>query len=250
MAYFVNNKWKKYSILKENEALHSHLPDTRKFSESTLWDIVDKESKVILKPSGGFKGRNIYKLSSLGDDKYEIHYKDRKDLFIGRDQTYAYLEEKMGSRNYLIQSYISLLKINQSPLDIRVIVQKCEDSGLWIVTGKVAKLAGDGFFVTNNGLSGGTTLPIEKAIHESLLVIPDNNLNSLLSEIDRITLLATDSLGRYYKKQRIFGFDIGLDTHGHIWIIEANLRPSMSHFYKLKDKTMYWKIKNFHKNKK
>jgi D-alanine-D-alanine ligase-like ATP-grasp enzyme len=40
---------------------------------------------------------------------------------------------------------------------------------------------------------------------------------------------------------------MGLDQNGHIWIIEANRSPMMSHFRKIKDKTMYHRIVEYKK---
>ena len=237
------NKWRRHSIMNENKALQGHLPDTSKFSETSLWDFVDNYHKVILKPSGGRRGKNIFKLSSLGDGMYKIHYEDKINLFLGRDNTYTYLMKMIGSRAYLIQRYIPLLTIIKSPFDIRVITQKCTDSNTWSVTCKVAKVAGKGFIVTNNELSGGSILKVEQAIQDSCLPISTENIHFLLSEIDRVALIAAESLAGYYKEQRIFGFDIGVDKQGHVWIIEGNLRPSLSHFYKLGDKATYRTIR-------
>ena len=49
----------------------------------------------------------------------------------------------------------------------------------------------------------------------------------------------------YYKKSHIFELDIAIDTGGKIWIIEANLRPSISMFNLLKYKKQYKMIKRY-----
>ncbi|MEH7343293.1 YheC/YheD family protein [Bacillus sp. JJ1532] len=247
MKYLGNNKWTKYSIMMENKALQNHLPETSNFSESGLWDLVDKYSTVILKPSSGKRGRNIFKLSSLGEGRYEIHYEDKIDLFFGRNKTIDYLNNKIDFRSYLIQRFIPLLTINGSPFDMRVITQRYNDSNTWFVTGKVAKVAGKGFIVTNNELSGGSVLHVKQAIQNSHLTNSPDKIDFLLSEIDRVALLGTNCLAGYYKEKCIFGFDIGIDQLGHIWIIEGNSRPSLSHFYKLGDKATYRTIREIQK---
>jgi glutathione synthase/RimK-type ligase-like ATP-grasp enzyme len=243
------DKWEKYSTLIKNKELEKHLPETMRFStEKELWDFVDKYPSVILKPIIGSRGRKIFKVSAVESDKFEIHYLNYRSEFIGRYNAYAYFKKnKAPRRTYLAQRYISLANIQGRPIDIRVIVQKQKNSNNWVVTGKVAKLAGQGFFVTNNQLSSGAVLPVAEAIKASNIHKADDNDEKLVSELERIALLATKTLEPLYQGHRIYGFDMGIDSDGHIWIIEANLNPSLSHFMKLQDKTMFHTIKKMRK---
>ncbi|WP_172372066.1 YheC/YheD family protein [Sporosarcina jiandibaonis] len=236
-------KWRKHTLMCGNKKLETYVPDAIEFSKRNLWNFIDRYSEVIVKPTYGSRGRNIYKLSSLGKGKYEIHYKNQKQPFIDRDTAFAYLEQKIGSRSFIIQQYIPLAKIEQSLFDIRVMTQRVNLTSPWAVTGKVAKVAGSGFIVTNNRMSNGSVLPVEKAIRGAHPSISSEKNTSLLKDIDRIALLATESLTRYYKEQRVYGFDMAIDTQGDIWIIEVNLRPLISHFRKLQDQSMYRTIR-------
>ena len=246
------DKWNKYLTLIQNKELEKHLPETMRFStEKELWDFTDKYPSVILKPIMGSRGRNIFKVSALESDKFEIHYLNSTMEFIGRYYTYSYFKKKKAPRRtYLAQRYISLANIQGRPFDIRVIVQKQKNSNNWVVTGKVAKLAGQGFFVTNNQLSSGSVLPVVEAIKASNIHKADGNGEKLVSELERIALLATKTLEPLYKGHPIYGFDMGIDSDGHIWIIEANLHPALSHFFKLQDKTMYRTIKKMRRGNK
>lgn len=246
------SKWQKYSTLIKNKELEKHLPETIKLStEEELWNFIDKYPSVILKPLFGSRGRKIFKVSALELDKFEIHYLNSIREFMGRNNTYSYFKKnKAPRRAYVAQRYISLANIQGSPFDIRVIVQKQKNSYNWVVTGKVAKLAGQGFFVTNNQLSSGTVLPVEEAINSSNIHKADDNGENLVSELERIALLAAKTLEPLYEGHRIYGFDMGIDSDGHIWIIEVNLNPFLSHFYKLQDKTMYRTIKKIRGRRK
>jgi glutathione synthase/RimK-type ligase-like ATP-grasp enzyme len=62
--------------------------------------------------------------------------------------------------------YVALAKIDDSPFDIRVIVQRKIGSNEWNITGCYAKVAKTGFFKTNLA-AGGTVLPVEEAIKRS-----------------------------------------------------------------------------------
>ncbi|MDR7314316.1 YheC/YheD family protein [Brevibacillus nitrificans] len=48
-----------------------------------------------------------------------------------------------------------------------------------------------------------------------------------------------------HTSQNVFGFDMGIDSNGKVWIIEANLRPDITLFLKLKDKGMYLTIVSY-----
>lgn len=244
------DKWEQYLTLIKNEEIAQLLPETLGFSlQEELWNFVDRYQTVILKPRLGNQGKKIFKITELEKDKFEIHYLNSKKVFIGKDQAYAYVQKNKAPRPYIVQRYIPLANVQGRPIDIRVIVQKQKNSNDWVVTGKVAKLAGKGFFVTNNTISGGSVLPIAEAIKKSNIHILDEDIEKLVSEIERITLLTTNTLETLYQNRSIYGFDIGIDSDGHIWIIEGNLSPSFSHFYKLKDKKMFNTIKKLYRGK-
>jgi hypothetical protein len=140
----------------------------------------------------------------------------------------------------MVQRRISRPTINGRPFDLRVIIQRRSGSNIWTVTAKVAKVAGKGYIVSNNTRSKGVLLPVLTAFQRS--TIKHLSPQALLSNIDRIALLSTQRLATYFTDHRIYGLDIGLDENGSVWIIEANLYPSLSHFLKLEDKTMYHRI--------
>jgi D-alanine-D-alanine ligase-like ATP-grasp enzyme len=149
----------------------------------------------------------------------------------------------MGSKSYIVQRKISRPTINGRPFDMRVIVQRRRNSDLWEVTAKVAKVAGKGYIVSNISRSKGTVMPFEIAIQKS--TIKNLSTKTLQSEIDRVAILIASRLAAFFEDHRIYGVDIALDKNGHVWIIEANLFPIMSHFLKLKDKTMYRRIMEY-----
>ena len=86
-------------------------------------------------------------------------------------------------------------------------------------------------------------MPVVEAIKASNI----HNPEKLVSELERIALLAVKISDEFFQGHPIYGLDMGIDRNGHIWIIEVNLSPSLSHFFKLQDKTMYHKIKKLRK---
>ncbi|WP_338075724.1 YheC/YheD family protein [Chengkuizengella sediminis] len=235
------HKWAKYQYMMNNEALIPYVPETYLMDKGDLWLLLDKYEHVILKPSKGSRGRGVILVSTEGNNQYKIHSEDNIVTKKGKEKTYKYLKDKID--NYIIQQSIFRPTINQCPFDLRVITQRKKGSNKWVVTGKVAKVAGEGFIVSNITRSKGQVLPASSAIQMS--TIKNLSYKSLLRKIDRVALTTAHHLVKYYKKNRIFGLDIALDQEGHVWILEANLKPFTSHFKMLEDKRMYRRIKRY-----
>lgn len=239
------NKYERYIKLKEEAELAPHLPETRKFSEENLWDMLNKYVEVILKPIRGQRGKGIIKVSSKGTETYKIHMDKETKTLHGKQETYKYVRQKMGARKYMIQYRIPLAEIKGRPMDLRVMVQRKKVSDPWTVTGKAVKVAGKGYIITNNSRSRGTLMTVKEAMKK--LSIDEETKRNIVKDIDRVTLLAAKKLTEIKPKHRRYGFDIGLDKNNHVWIIEANRMPMLSHFRKLKDKIQYERILKFRK---
>ncbi|MFB6367304.1 YheC/YheD family protein [Paenibacillus elgii] len=237
------SKMIKYKCMIGSKQLAPHVPETRWMTPGNVWGLLAKNGQVILKPLGGSRGAGVILVSSIRGDRYEIHSENKKKIFHEKKQTYNYVKTKTGTREYIVQRRIPLATINKRPFDIRVIVQCKRRSSFWKVTGRIAKVAGKGYIITNITRSKGTLLPIQTAIRKSS--IRKRSVPVLLSNINKIALLTANRLRKIYPLHRIYGMDIGLDRNGHVWIIEANRKPLMSHFMKLKDKTMYRRIMEY-----
>jgi D-alanine-D-alanine ligase-like ATP-grasp enzyme len=107
------------------------------------------------------------------------------------------------------------------------------------VTGKLVKVAGKDFFVTN---AAQKLLTLENAWKES--AISHINIKTLEKDIDEVCLLAANQLEKGNKKIDIIGFDIGISDQGDIWIIEGNYVPDLTMFNKGEFEQMYKNIGN------
>lgn len=239
------NKWLRYSFMAEDDRLAPYLPKTKLFSRPSLRKMINQHKQVILKPVFGRRGFGVILVSTSGNKRYKIHTENKKKKIRGFKKTYRYLKRLIGSRRYMVQQRVRLAKIRNRPFDVRVIVQRKKNSDSWRITGKVTKVAGKGYIVTNNQRSKGSLLKVETAIQKSAL--KRFSKNEILSDIKKIALLTAKSLTARYPNHRVYGLDMGVDRNGHIWIIEANRFPMTSHFRKLKDQTMYRRIMKYKK---
>lgn len=243
MGSVTKNKWLKYLFLKRYPPLAPFLPETRKMSPQSFWTLLEKYRHVIVKPVWGSRGRGVIQVSYLGSDMYAIHYENMKTVKRGRTNTYRSIRKKIGSSNYMVQQRITRPTINDRPFDMRVIVQRKKNSPQWRVTGKVIKVAGKGYIVSNNSRSKGKLLNFEQGLQKSS--ISRLSTAALESRINEVSIRSAMRLGAFFPGHRIYGLDIATDPYGRVSIIEANLYPAMSHFLKLKDVKMYRRILSY-----
>jgi hypothetical protein len=237
------NKLVKYRHMKSFAPLAPYLPQTDWMSPDAFWGMMTRYGRAIVKPAGGSRGRGVYQVTSLENGQYEIHIENRKIVTVGEAETYNYLSQCIGVESYIVQRWISRARVGDRPFDMRVIIQRKRNSKKWIITGKIAKVVGRGYIVSNITRSKGTLLPVHTAIARSPL--KKHSIRSLQSSIDQVGLLSARRLSTLFPSHRIYGLDLALDQSGHPWIIEANLFPAMSHFRKLKDKTMLRRIMTY-----
>lgn len=242
------DKWAKYKYLYDSSAIRPYLPYTDLFSENSFRQFIKNYGAVIVKPRGGSRGRNVFQVKSKGHDLFQIHIEKKKVLLRG-DEVYDYLRRRVGSDgSYIVQERISRAKIRGRPFDLRVIIQRWSGSTQWMVTARIAKLAGKGYIVSNITRSNGRLMRLSKAIRRS--TISHRSEENIKKDINAIALLCAEKLRWYFPDHRIFGLDMALDRNGRVWIIEANLYPSMSHFVKLPDQSLYRRIMAVKKNRR
>jgi len=236
-------KMKKYLCMTGSKEVAPHVPETRWMTRSNFWDLVAKYRQVILKPLGGSRGSGVIQVSEKGYGYYQVHRENKWITIQGQEETYRFLKREMGGRTYIVQHRIPLATVDNRPFDMRLIVQRKRKSRAWKVTGKAAKVAGEGYIVTNISRSNGTVLPVETAIERSSL--EDFSPQMLISDIEKVAIQTAKRLARIYPHQRIYGMDIGLDDNGHVWVIEANRKPMLSHILMVEDERMYRRIQRY-----
>lgn len=203
---------------------HPHLQDHIPASATGVDELeamLSTYGDVFIKNIHGSKGRNIIRVTS--GDGWEV----RQNSFQGDSRqtfkNYRSLEKKVRGwcRNstYLIQETIPFCQFDDRPLDFRFLCHRIGQE--WTVLSSVARVAGDGEFVSNVDRGGQTAkprtilndiLPLSKGIYESMKAISLSTAVYLSEVLD----------GHFSE----FGIDIGIDADGKPWIIEVNSKPS------------------------
>lgn len=237
----LTEKWSQYNLLKKCNRLSNNLPETFLYSVESFWALLERDKQVIVKPCTGRFGYGVLLVSDVGDGHYEYHIENKKVSVTGKEQVTHFLKEGYAYKNKrcIVQQVIPLARIDGSPYDIRVMVQRKRFGYPWEVTGKAVKVAMNGYIATNIPKM---ILPFEQAIVASSISHPAETLSFA---IDRVALIASKQLKKW--KVNKLGLDIGIDTMGNILIIEVNARPILSIFTMLEDKEMYKRMINYHK---
>lgn len=238
------SKWRKHNVMAADSVLRDALPETRRMSRSNLYALLDRYSSVIVKPTGKWGGEGVLKASRLMAGGYKLHAERDVKRYADRDSLYTAVKRRMKNK-CIVQRRIPLAAVNDRPFDLRVMVQRRPGERSWHVTGCIAKVAGRGYIVTNVLRSGGKVVRLADAIRQSDMYIRD--IDAITERIDRIALRAARRLHGYYRDIRTIGLDLGLDKHGHVWIIEPNFKPNIGLFRRYR--TMYKRILSYRPNR-
>ncbi|WP_031516906.1 YheC/YheD family protein [Desulfofalx alkaliphila] len=236
-------KYQRYLQLSKSKVLEGHLPATDLFSPQSFADFIKKYNTVILKPAIGSRGAGVFKISSLGKNTYQVHTENTTSILNGIKETTNYFKENKKPCPYMVQQWVPLAEHEGKPMDFRVMVQRKKTATPWTVTGKLARLAGPGYIVTNNKRSKATVLTPLEAL--KLIGVDSNTGKNLLMKIDNIALEAAKQLTKYRPNHRVWGLDMGVDQDNHIWIIEANNAPMIISFKDLNDQGVLKLIKQY-----
>lgn len=239
-------KWSKHRALlaSSSRLVRQALPETRRFTETGFAEMVERYRKVMVKPVAKWGGQGVVQVTRLSSGKIGLHEDNKKKSFDYVQEAYQYLRNKLGSR-CIVQQRIPLARVGGRPFDVRVMVQRHAGRQDWKVTGRLAKVAGKGYVVTNMMRSRGKILPLESAVKRSNIHRGKERVASIRRRVDTLALKSTKWLHRYYPSITTVGVDIGIDRKGKAWFIEANFKPMLGLFKYLKDKSMYRRIRSY-----
>ncbi|WP_170109603.1 YheC/YheD family protein [Melghirimyces profundicolus] len=235
-----DTKWTRYLLLVGNEGIKDALPHTVPYSTKAFRSFLEKYGEVIVKREVGCRGYGMMKVTKKGEEQYILHYNRKRRTFGDLRLLIRQMEKRMQGRKYLVQEYIDLASVDGRPFDLRVMVQR-KAGEPWRVTGSYAKLAQKGWFNTNLA-TGGIVLPTRKAL--LLAGLKEKAPEVILDEIEGLAIKIAKQLDEKFKRQTIWGMDMGLDKTGKVYLIEMNRAPGIKGFRKLNNPRVYTRIQS------
>jgi hypothetical protein len=216
------NRYMKYEIhelLKKNEKLLPHLPETLFLTNDNMTRMMQKYTELIIKPNAGSLGKRNMMAERKNQNEWVLHYPDGVELkeeYFASSQIPEILKDKMSK--FIIQERIPLAEYKDCPFDIRVSVQK-NGMGSWQITGMVGKVAKSGRFVTNVARGGSCY-----SLKEILGHFSQFDDMEIYKSIEVLSLNIAAQLEKQYPYLADIGLDIGITEDGFPMFIECNAR--------------------------
>ncbi|WP_274648381.1 YheC/YheD family protein [Paenibacillus humicola] len=236
----VKSKWAKTNALLQSDTLSGHIPETIQWSREGLQTMLDECGMLYVKPDQGTFGGGVIRIEKVDEDHYTYQLGTKLRTFPAFVQMADRLERELGSRPYLIQKGIELLKYNGRRFDIRVMVQK-NLRDRWETTGIIGRL-GHPLKVVTNYHSGGKPMTFETLMGSHLSPKAVKSYNNWLRTLG---VSVASQLQTVYPRIKEIGIDIAVDTDFNPWILEVNTMPDPYLFRKLPDKKVYLKVSKY-----
>ncbi|MFC4809279.1 YheC/YheD family protein [Paenibacillus sp. GCM10023250] len=235
-----------FEALAKDPALVKYLPESHVLkSITTLKAMCARYHTVFLKPVRGSLGKGIIRITRLEGDGYSAQYATaggtKRQSFSSLIKLYGSISGKMKTVRYQIQQGLQLIDILGRPVDFRALVQKNE-TGKWVLTSIVARTAGSHHFVSNLA-RGGTLSTVREAVGRSNL--SGASSHDAPGKLQRAALDIAHGIDAFIPAHfGELGIDLALDTHGRVWLLEVNSKPSKNDNTPLQDRKIRPSVRN------
>ncbi|WP_150272595.1 YheC/YheD family protein [Paenibacillus tepidiphilus] len=261
----VSSKWAKTKVILQNRLLAAYIPDTRKYSQTSLRELLELYETVYIKPDRGTYGIGVMRaqrrlvnlepsgqqlLSPLAQSEvyeaaervepklmYVLRYGLEAEAFTSLEELHAAIMPKLGRRTYLIQQGIDLLRYEDRPFDLRVLTQQTP-GGAWETTGMLGRLAAPQKIVTNYH-NGGSIHQVKTLFKPHMSKL---EMQNTLQELKDLGVKIGAQLQTAYPGIKEIGLDVALDQHHDLWLLEVNTLPAVMVFKTFPNKEIYRRI--------
>lgn len=224
----------------QNDKIRPAIPETLWMTKSSLQEMLNKYNMVYVKPNFGTFGIGVMKVEKEENGEQTwYHYQKgtQKRKFPSYSEMYADLSRHTHKKRYLVQKGIRLLKCDQRPFDIRVMVQM-NPSRKWEATGIIGRVAHPRKAVTNYH-NGGTLRTVDQLLGNYM---NPSERNKYMGKLAKLGVDAAEQLHGKFRGLKQIGVDIAIGKELHPWILEVNFRPDPYIFRKLGNPKAYNKI--------
>ena len=179
-------------------------------------------------------------LTVIDNSSFRLYFGRKSRDYTSYEELLSVVESIMAGRVYIVQQGIHMLTHDDCPFDIRIMVQ-LSPQRQWETTGYLARVAAPQRIVTNFH-GGGTPQALTPILLRYLTRIEALHYISHLCRLGEKVAL---NYHRSFPNLTEVGLDIAIDHDMRPWILEVNTRPLADIFGKLRDKTMYRKMRRY-----
>ena len=190
-------------------------------SMENIKSFVDMYEKVVIKPIRSSQGKNVFILAKEGS-KFVLG-KNKEEKILSEREFENFFWKQINSNGYIVQKYITSRNKQGDPFDCRIHVEK-NGKGKWANPRNFIRI-GVGQKVISNVNQGGGISNIRKFLKSNY----GHNWEVIYNEIRKLAQILPYKIEEMLKKKYMtFGFDIGIDEKGDLYIFEVNSFPIVS----------------------
>ncbi|MFD2370718.1 YheC/YheD family protein [Brevibacillus sp. GCM10020057] len=237
------NKFQVHQVLSQDPLLARWLPETLPYSRDNLASLLRNHRLLYLKPTNGSGGRSILRVERTRNG-YRLHGRTKlqaksseklstmKELCRRLEQWME--QEKHGNEQFFLQQGLALELVPKRVVDARLLAQK-DGSGHWRLTGMGLRM-GALHSSTSNLHGGGKALSAARFLTERFGAA---EAERIILECKELALRTVERIEEHFGPMMEFGFDVGIDVEGRLWIIEINPKPGRDIFRQLGQHNRY-----------
>ncbi|MEW5818070.1 MAG: YheC/YheD family protein, partial [Spirochaetota bacterium] len=223
------NKWELYRLLRSNDKLSKHLPETMYFNNTKdLITMLERFGNVYLKGCNGSRGKQVLSVATLPEGGFEVRSFIQKNVarkIHSIHELNKHISSCLNGKDVIIQQAIDLITVDNRIADFRGELQR-NGRGELTITAIPVRIGKQYSPISTRGSS----YPFE--------VFFQNIMNYSKEETAKIKSCAEDFLVEIYTlvEQAYgpfgeLGIDIGLDNTGKLWFIECNAKSAKVSLY-------------------
>lgn len=195
--YSFFDKYDFYKVLKD----HPSVPETRRYSETSLNLILAKYDGAYIKPRNGSLGNGIIKITGNNVATTNTVNASRSVL--------------NGLKNHIVQQPIDGIKHQGKVINIRVVA--CRDGfGVWQIPLMFSRVAGDEDAITSHASRGGGYVALDDVLKD---------VDGAKEKLSEVALELSQIMQQEYTTIGELGWDFQIDHNGKPWMIEVNAKP-------------------------
>ena len=234
-SFYLKNKWTKTKWLLSDRRLRRFVPETKRFTRSSLADMTNRYNTVYFKPTYGTGGNGIARITRTRRKTFRFKINEITAETSSVESLFRKLKKIAHGRSYILQKGIRLQTSNGSPFDLRSMVQKTV-RGKWIPTALFVKIGNPNKVVTNYH-QGGKLALVEPTLRSA--GYDKTQIQRYLRDLKTLALRTARCFDRKNSRFKELGLDVALDRKGRLWILEVNTRPNYYPLKELPDKNIY-----------
>lgn len=224
------------NLLQKDIRINKWIPKSMIYTKKHLIEMLSSFNSIYIKPLNSGGGIRILKIKRLQNHFQVWHsHKRRKTItYTSIEDLHLAITRWMKRRRYFIQQGLDLELAPSRMTDLRIFIQK-DGTTEWRITGMGMRV-GEPQQPTSNLNSGGSA-------KEPLSILENKfgleKAQQMLGECKELALASAQIFDEQFGDMIELGIDIGIDTTGNIWFIEANSMPGRKIFKQLNRNDLY-----------